>query len=169
MRYLPLIALSGAAVTVPGTAMADQMTIDITIPRQSVAEYHRPYVAIWLEPANGGAPRTLNVWYDHDMGGDHGAKWLSEMRTWWRKAGRSAKLDGISGATRAPGPQTLSVSPSALRGLSAGDYVLKVEASREVGGREVVSVPIKLGGRTPVTKRGGGKSELGAVAVTVKP
>ena len=169
MRHTSLLALTGVAITLPTAASADSMTIDITIPRKSVAEYHRPYVAIWLEPADGGSARTLNVWYDHDMRGGEGTKWLSEMRTWWRRAGRSAKLDGVTGATRAPGAQKLAVPASALRGLGAGQYVLKVEASREVGGREVVSIPVTLGGKAASTKRASGKTELGAVVATIKP
>ncbi|PEQ14346.1 hypothetical protein B2G71_01740 [Novosphingobium sp. PC22D] len=168
MRKTSFIAMTGAAA-VSSPALADSMAIDITIPQLKVAEYHRPYVAVWLEPASGGAIRTLAVWYDHDMRGGEGAKWLSDMRTWWRKGGRSAKLDGVTGATKAPGPQKLTVPASALRGLAAGDYKLSIEAAREVGGREVVSVPVTLGSKSATTKRTAGKSELGAVAVSIKP
>ncbi|CCA92018.1 DUF2271 domain-containing protein [Novosphingobium sp. PP1Y] len=167
MRKTSLFALTGAA-TIASPAMADTMTVDITIPRMSVAEYHRPYVAVWLE-GEGGKVRTLSVWYDKDKRGGEGKKWLNEMRTWWRKAGRSASIDGVSGATRAPGPQKLSIPAAALRGLPAGNYQLVVEAAREVGGREVVKLPVSLGGKSASTARASGKTELGSVAATIKP
>ncbi|MCT2398437.1 DUF2271 domain-containing protein [Novosphingobium mangrovi (ex Huang et al. 2023)] len=171
MRTTSLFVLTGSATvaaTAASPALADTITIDITIPRLAVAEYHRPYVAVWLE-GPGGTARTLSVWYDKDKRGGEGRKWLSDMRTWWRKAGRSASIDGVSGATRAPGPQTLSIPASALRGLPAGQYQLCVEAAREVGGREVVKLPVTLGGAKVAKARASGKSELGTIVSTVTP
>ena len=168
MRVAPLIAVTGAAV-IATPAAADTVTLDITIPRLSVAEYHRPYVAIWLEQPGNRTIRTLAVWYDHDMRAGEGRKWLSDMRTWWRKGGRSANIDGVTGATRAPGPQRITIPASVLRGLASGKYNLVVEAAREVGGREVVSIPVTIGAAKPTSYRAAGKSELGAVKVAIKP
>ena len=50
----------------------------------------------------------------------------------------------------------------------AGNYTIVVEASREVGGREVVRVPFKWAAKGNATVRGQGKSELGAVSATIK-
>ena len=61
MFKAPLIAT--AILAVP-TAASAASTVSVTIPRLNVAEYHRPYVAGWLEPAGGGPARTLFVWYD---------------------------------------------------------------------------------------------------------
>ena len=55
-------ALGGLAF-MPGAAGAQTLDLSITIPKLSVAEYHRPYVAVWLEK-EGVAPRTIAVWYD---------------------------------------------------------------------------------------------------------
>lgn len=139
-------------------------TINVTIPRLTVAEYHRPYVAVWVEPANGGAARTLAVWYDvKKKGNEPGTKWLADLRTWWRKGGRSLNLaaDGVSGATRAPGAYRIPL-PADLR---PGSYVLNVEAARENGGRELVQVPLNVPVRDASAA---GKSELGAVSVSVR-
>lgn len=136
---LPILV--AGAIAAPATAG----TVSVTIPRLNVAEYHRPYVAAWVEPAAGGAARTLFVWYDvKKKGAEPGTKWLADLRSWWRKGGRSLKLpaDGVSGATRAPGSYTVP-----LPNLPAGQYVLKVEAARETGGRELVSVPLTIPGR----------------------
>ncbi len=41
---------------------------------------------------------------------NEGTKWLKDMRQWWRKSGRELQMpvDGLSGATRAPGEHQLS-------------------------------------------------------------
>jgi hypothetical protein len=156
MRPLGLALIAGS-IAAPAAAG----TITVTIPRLTVAEYHRPYVAIWLEPQGGGAARTLALWYDVKKGGQEpGTKWLADLRTWWRKGGRSLRLpaNGISGATRAPGAHVIPLPAD----LKPGAYVLHVEAARETGGRELVSVPLTVpNAKASVT----GKSELGAVTI----
>ncbi|MFC0204020.1 DUF2271 domain-containing protein [Novosphingobium soli] len=160
---LPMLA-AGTATTLGatlGAAPALAASVTITIPQVKVAEYHRPYVAGWIEPAAGGNARTLFVWYDvKKRGNEPGTKWLADLRSWWRKGGRSLKLpaDGVSGATRAPGTYTVGIPAN----LPAGQYVLKVEAARETGGRELVSVPFS------VPAKGGsasGKTELGTITI----
>ncbi|KQO05114.1 DUF2271 domain-containing protein [Sphingomonas sp. Leaf242] len=164
MRPTALL-LFGGAITAPALSLpasaAPAGTVTITIPQLSVAEYHKPYVAVWLEPVGGGAPRTLAVWYDlKKRGNDPGTKWLADLRAWWRKGGRSMTMpaDGISGATRAPGQYTIPLPAD----IKPGQYVLNVEAARETGGRELVSVPLTAGARTT------GKTELGAVAISAR-
>jgi hypothetical protein len=150
--------LLGGAIAAPASAG----TVNITIPRLNVAEYHRPYVAIWLEPAGGGAPRTVALWYDVRKGGSEpGTKWLSDLRSWWRKGGRSMALpaDGISGATRAPGQYSIALP----RDLRPGQYVLNVEAARETGGRELVSLPITVPNGTGQAT---GRTELGSISLS---
>ncbi|MEH0195283.1 DUF2271 domain-containing protein [Caulobacter sp. CCNWLY153] len=168
-RTVSLLTFAGAAVGAP--AMAADLNVTVEIPRLSVAEYHKPYVAIWVEGPDATAAATLAVWYDPDSKEDKGEKWLKDMRQWWRKAGRTMSFpaDGISSATRAPGPQkvTFSGAKSQLSKLKPGAYTLVVEAAREVGGHEAVRVPFTWGkpGKTASAK---GTAELGAVSVTVK-
>ncbi|MCW2349328.1 MULTISPECIES: DUF2271 domain-containing protein [Sphingobium] len=153
------LVLAGLVAT-PATAG----TISVTIPRLNVAEYHRPYVAAWVEPTGGGAAQTIFVWYDVKLQGrEPGTKWLSDLRTWWRKGGRSLKLpaDGVSSATRAPGTHKIALPAT----LKPGQYTLYVEAARETGGREIVSIPLQ------VPAKGGsatGKSELGAITISAR-
>lgn len=160
MRHPPFL-LIGGLIAAPAAAAG---TINVAIPQLKVAEYHRPYVAIWLEPAGGGAIRTLSVWYDVKKGGNEpGTKWLSELRAWWRKGGKSQKMpaDGISGATRAPGPQAIPLPAD----LKPGSYVLIIEAARETGGRELVTVPISVPAKPARTA---GKTELGAITLSAR-
>lgn len=155
------IILAAGAAAVPAAAQ----TLTVTIPRIGVAEYHKPYVAAWLEPAGGGPIRTVALWYqltksDKD---EPGTKWLSDLRTWWRKGGNRFKLpaDGVSGATRAPGAHRIALP----RNLPAGSYVLHVEAARENGGREHITTPLTVPVRPASAK---GKTELGAVTVSLR-
>jgi hypothetical protein len=89
------------------------------------------------------------------------------MRTWWRRAGRAMTLpaDGVSSATKAPGRHAVTLPGARLSNLPAGDYVMVVEAARELGGREVVRVPFRWGAAN--TARAAGSTELGAVSVAV--
>lgn len=154
------LAIAVSVIAAPASAG----TVTVTLPRIDVAEYHVPYVAVWIEPKAGGPARTLAVWYDVDKrGAEPGTKWLADLRTWWRKGGRSLKLpaDGISGATRAPGAHRI-VLPSNLK---PGSYTLFVEASREDGGRELVSMPLDVPVRAA---RAAGKTELGAIVVKTR-
>ena len=145
-------------------APASAATITVTIPRINTGEYHNPYVAVWVEPVGGGASRTLAVWYDVDLrGNEPGTKWLADLRTWWRKGGRNLNLpaDGVSGMTKAPGAHRITI-PSNLR---AGSYTLFVEAVREDGGREIVSMPLAI---PAATGRAAGRTELGAITLSAR-
>jgi hypothetical protein len=173
-RSVSLLTFAGAAIGA-APAMAADLNVTVEVPRLSVAEYHKPYVAIWIEAADASAAGTLAVWYDADSKEDKGVKWLKDMRQWWRKAGREMTFpaDGVSGATRAPGPQKVvfSGAKGALKSLKPGQYNLVVEAAREVGGHEAVRVPFVWGpgaGKAgkPATVKG--TAELGAVTVLVK-
>jgi hypothetical protein len=160
MRLSSLVLLGGALAA---PAVAGSVTI--TIPRLNVAEYHRPYVAVWVEPAAGGPARTIAIWYDvKKAGAEPGTKWLSDLRAWWRKGGRSMKMpaNGVSGATRAPGSHTIPLPAD----LKPGEYVLNVEAARETGGRELVRVPLSV--PTRAAARAAGSHELGAVTLSAR-
>lgn len=160
MRHSALLIVSGL-VAAPAAAAG---TVNITIPQLKVAEYHKPYVAVWLEPAGGGAIRTLATWYDLKKGGNEpGTKWLSDLRAWWRKGGKSQNMpaDGVSGATRAPGSYAILLPAD----VKPGAYVLNVEAARETGGRELVSVPISVPAKPA---KAAGKTELGAITLSAR-
>jgi hypothetical protein len=171
MRATLTIALSGL-LTMP--AYAATLDIDVEIPKLNVAEYHRPYVAVWLEGADQKVAANLAVWYQsRDTAEGHGTKWLPDLRQWWRKSGRTLELpvDGVSGPTRPAGQHALAFGSDRgpLKGLAPGNYTLVVEAAREVGGRELVKVPFQWPANAAQQAKAQGSSELGTVAVTVKP
>lgn len=148
----------------PGT-----MDVTINIPRLKVAEYHKPYVAIWVEKA-GAKAKTVAVWYDYDMKANEGTKWLRDVRQWWRAAGRSMTFpaNGITGATRAPGAHKVSFSRAQLGAAAPGQYMLVIEAAREVGGRELLRIPFTWPAKAGAGGRAAGKTELGAVSVAFR-
>lgn len=163
-----------AITSLLGTSvMAAELVVKVEVPKLNVAEYHRPYVAIWVERPDQSFAANLSVWYDLKKRDNEGAKWLKDIRQWWRRSGRelSMPVDGISAATRIVGEHSLSFSgeKTALGKLPAGEYNLLVEAAREGGGREVVKLPFVWGGKDGKAIVVQGSHELGAVSVQVKP
>lgn len=169
-RVLALSLVLGLPVF---AAQAAELSVAVEVPRLQVAEYHRPYVAVWLEDANQRHVADLSVWYDLKMKDKEGEKWLKDLRQWWRRSGRSLELpvDGISAATRPVGVHTLvfPASHPALGKLGNGQYQLVVEAAREVGGRELVKIPFSWPATTAETLGATGSSELGKISLTLKP
>lgn len=154
-------------------ALAAELEIDVEVPRLDVAEYHRPYVALWLATPDQSHITDLSVWYDVKKADKEGEKWLKELRQWWRKSGRSLELpvDGVSGATRAVGTHTLTFADNAapLKNLPAGDYLLLVEAAREVGDHELLTLPFTWPPRQAASQQARGTSELGLVTLKTRP
>jgi hypothetical protein len=166
-------ALAVGALAAASPGWAAELQVKLEVPRLDVAEYHRPYVAVWLEKAGDpGFAGHLAVWYDQKKPNHGGTKWVNDLRQWWRKGGRELKLpvDGVSGATRAPGQHVLQLGQSAaLAGLAPGAYEVVVEAAREAGGREVLRLPLQWppkGGQQTTVR---GEHELGEVSLVVKP
>jgi len=170
MRRTLLLATSLLAAA---PAVAANIDLEVEIPRLSVAEYHRPYVAAWIERPDNSVAANLAVWYDGKMRNNEGTKWLKDLRQWWRRAGRELEvpIDGVTSATRAPGKHSLSFAEGSvpLGKLPAGEYRLVVEAAREVGGRELLTVPFQWPPQKAEQLKAQGQHELGAITVQLKP
>jgi hypothetical protein len=168
MFHRPL--LYALLVAGAGTSAAADLSLSVEIPQLPVAEYHRPYVAIWIEGADQAIAANLAVWYQ--VRGDH-TKWLPDLRQWWRRGGRDLKVpvDGLTGATRPVGQHLLKfdAAKAPLSGLKPGKYELVVEAVREVGGREALRIPFEWPIKGAKRESVKGTKELGAVALTLNP
>jgi hypothetical protein len=153
-----------------GTVSAAELTLNVEIPTLPVAEYHKPYVAIWVEGADQAIAANLAVWYQ--VRGDH-TKWLPDLRQWWRRGGRDLKVpvDGLTGATRPVGQHLLKfdAKQAPLAQLKPGQYSLVVEAVREIGGREAVRIPFEWPIKAAKQTTAKGSKELGAVALSLNP
>lgn len=171
VRYsLAFAALFGAP------AFAAGLSLNIEVPRLNVAEYHRPYVAAWIEKPDQSVATTLAVWYDVKNKGSaegEGTKWLKDMRQWWRRTGRELQMpvDGVSSATRPAGKHQIAFTEGsvALPKLAPGAYKLYVEAAREVGGREIVSIPFQWPPAKAETATVAGSNELGEIKLDLAP
>lgn len=164
MLILPLLAAS---------ALAADLAIKVEVPQLNVAEYHRPYVAMWLEGPDQRFVVNLAVWYDQKKKDNGGSKWLKDLRQWWRKSGRELQLpvDGVTSATRVPGVHVVNFTgdKAPLNTLPAGDYQLVVEATREGGGRELLRIPFQWPAKSAQNLSAKGKGELGSIALQLKP
>lgn len=164
---LPLLA----SLAMP--SLAAELNVKVQIPSLDVAEYHRPYVAIWVEGADQSIAANLAVWYQVDSRREDGTQWLKDLRQWWRRGGRGQKLpiDGVTGATRPVGEHTLTFKSDAkqLAKLPAGKFALVVEAVREVGGRELLRIPFEWPAKEKQHATALGKTELGAITLDVTP
>lgn len=168
-------------LVVPGaSALAASADITVEIPRLDVSEYHRPYVAVWIEHEDRSVAANLAVWYQQKEGKDansgkqeSGTKWLSDLRQWWRRSGRDQEfpIDGVSGATRPAGEHRLRLASgkAPLGDLAPGTYRLVVEAAREVGGRETVAIPFQWPPAASQHLEASGSHELGTVRLDLDP
>jgi hypothetical protein len=72
---LPVV-VSGLLTT---QALAADLRVNIEIPVLNVAEYHRPYVALWIERSNQSVAANLAVWFD------------LKQKTTWRSPRRTGR------------------------------------------------------------------------------
>lgn len=150
---------------------AKQAMLELTLPELPVAEYHRPYLAIWLADQRHQRIADIAVWYDLKLANKEGEKWLKDLRQWWRRSGRMTEMpiDGVTGATRRPGAHRIQFPQlvTALNALPAGSYTLNIEAVREVGGREHLHLPLELPLTLPYRAEASGDHELGHVRLSL--
>ena len=162
-----------AACSLATTAYAGDLGIKVQVPRIDVAEYHRPYVAIWVEAADQSIASNLAVWYQTDPKKEDGTQWLKDLRQWWRRGGRDLAMpvDGVTGATRPVGEHQVTFKGSSkyLSSLAPGKYSLVVEAVREVGGRELLKIPFEWPIKQKQQATAQGKTELGTVTLDLIP
>jgi hypothetical protein len=169
VKLASALLLIGASVT----AFGAELNLKLTIPRLDVAEYHRPYVGVWIENQDQSTAAQLAVWYQTDSKKEDGTQWLKDLRQWWRRGGREQQMpiDGVTGATRPAGEHVLNFKSTdkQLAKLAPGKYNVVIEAVREVGGRELLRLPFEWPGTQQQTATAQGKTELGAIALNVTP
>jgi hypothetical protein len=169
MRIVGVVMLLGLAAP----ALAVDLAVKVNIPRLEVAEYHRPYLAVWVEAQDQSTAAQLAVWYQTDPKKEDGTQWLKDLRQWWRRGGRELQMpvDGVTGATRPAGEHVLNFkhTDKQLAQLAPGKYNVVVEASREVGGRELLRLPFEWPATQKQQATAKGKTELGAVTLNITP
>ncbi|WDS35076.1 DUF2271 domain-containing protein [Pseudoxanthomonas sp.] len=140
----------------------EALVLDYEIPRLQAARYHAPYLAIWITRPDGAAVRQLLVLGDR-------SHYLLELPQWWRRYGRDdlQAIQGIARPTRMPGAYSVSWDGRDDTGLRVppGDYLVQVEAARQDGGHELLTLPFQLDGHKAVQVQRTGVSEIGAITL----
>jgi thiamine biosynthesis lipoprotein ApbE len=107
------------------------LTFQIGDPRAGLG-LRRPYVATYVETADGSAVRTISLWSQR-------AQWIREMRRWYRSEGlrRAAHggnlIDSATQPTRAPGTYTVVWDGRDDQGqlVEQGEYFICLESVRQ--------------------------------------
>lgn len=148
----------------PAASAGTTLTLDYTLPEFSVADYNRPYVAIWISDTEQKPLKTLLLLGETE-------RWARENTRWWRRVGRRNPelLDGVARPTRAPGAYQLQWDGKDDFGvaLPPGPYLLHVEASRENGGSTYRELPFSWGGTEVYEQETMPDGELGALHLRI--
>lgn len=157
LRGITRLACTAALLGTAAAGSAQTLQVEVTLPRFEVSEYHRPYVAIWVEDTRRVQVEQIALLLEQE-------KWHRDLRSWWRRGGSALQLpiDGVSGATRKPGTYRFARPLT----LPPGRYTLNVEAVREVGGREHLQLPFDWNGQALAVETAGSR-ELGAVVLRI--
>lgn len=162
--FVSALCLSSSLLWHGTSSAASQVEIQVEVPAIQTAQYHRPYVAIWVENAQQESVKLLAVWRKEP-------DWLKDLRRFWRKIGRinTELADAMTGATKRPGTYTLEWDGKDDSGndLPAGTYTLLAEAAREQGGRSLIRQEFVLPAKGK-TIESGAETELGPVKISFR-
>lgn len=125
--------------------------IRFALPKIRSGNYRKPYVALWIENKKRKVVKNLLLLGDSE-------RWMSENSVWWRRQGRKnpTLLDIMARPTRRAGEYQLQWSgrDDFGKAVAAGEYQLIIEAAREHGGHEKISIPFELGKPIKQTEKG---------------
>ncbi|WP_197453949.1 DUF2271 domain-containing protein [Caulifigura coniformis] len=127
-----------------------ELVVNFELNKPSEEQYRRPYVAVWMEDADGFPVRTAVLWMQTKQ---PGPRWHRDLLRWFkndrvRKLADEKDLIGvISGATRGPGEYKAVFDglDDAGKPLKPGKYTLYIEAAREHGTYQLIRHPLQLG------------------------
>ena len=146
-----------------------ELAVDLEIAPQEGRRYHRPYVAVWIEDANGRPVRTLSLWVNTS---GRGPRYIRELRRWFsmardqEDAGGPDLVSTVSSATRLPGQYSVTWNGRDDRGnvVDQGSYRVVIEASREHGSYQLMQQDLTLTAK-PVAADLSGNQEIGRARV----
>jgi hypothetical protein len=162
-------AADGARVAAPKWDDRFELAVDLEIAPQQGYRYHRPYVAVWVEDANGRPVRTLSAWVNTS---GRGPRYIRELRRWFtmerdqEDAGGPDLIATVSSATRLPGQYTVTWNGRDDRGnvVEQGAYRVIIEAAREHGSYQLMQQELTLAAK-PVAADLAGNEEIGRARV----
>ena len=151
-------------------AVVGEMVVSFTYSRVGPGKIESPYVAVWIEDAEGELLETIALFYEQTR---RGLRWIDHLDRWFaRDAARIATggLDvarTISSATRPPGEYAVTWDGTASGvAVVAGEYFICIESTREDGPYSLIREPLTLAGAlapTPLPDEG----ELSAASVQI--
>jgi len=136
-------------------AVIGELVVSFTYTQGAGGKNERPYVAVWVEDAQGELEATIALWYQQQRRGE---RWLDHLTRWYAvdadhvQAAGATNTATISSATRTPG--SYAVAWDGMSGETpapAGDYFVCVEAVREDGPYSLIREPFRLEGSLPIT------------------
>ncbi len=123
---------------------------EINRPEAEAKRYRRPYVAIWVEDAEGKTVRNLALWVS--MGGSGPFQWLPDLKRWYKndqirkRTDKTEMVITIARPTRPPGKYSVLWDGKDDHGkpLPRGEYTLCIDAAREHGTYQSMKTPVTI-------------------------
>ena len=113
---------------------------------ESGGRVHNPYIAVWVEDADGEMINTISLWLKADK-----TKYLRELTRFYESESAyvdaGGDLDAVTSATRQAGAYSVVWDGTGLDGelVALGSYFICIEAAREKGPYELIREPFTLG------------------------
>lgn len=132
---------------------------------ESGGRVHNPYIAVWVEDADGEMIDTISLWMKSDK-----AKYLRELTRF--SEGESTyvdaggDLDAVTSATRQAGAYSVAWDGTGIDGspVAQGSYFICIEAAREHGPYELIREAFTVGAEG-FTQALADNGELGAASI----
>jgi hypothetical protein len=132
---------------------------------------HNPYVVVWVEDASQNLVRTMSLNFQQGKG----MRWLPDLFTWYDKeqsrvlVGGTSVVDTLSAPTKAPGAYRVVWDGKDENGQTVGQgaYTVVIEAARERGPHDIVSVPISIGAG-PASAKAADTGDLQGISVELR-
>lgn len=127
--------------TMSSVQVSANVEISFTYSPTAEGKNENPYIAVWVEDANGELVQTIAAWY---LQSPKGQRWLRDLRKW---SSLSHGFATTTGATRSPGQYALLWDGKDLTGNLAeiGTYTLYIESAREKGPYSITSAQLTIG------------------------
>ena len=129
-----------------------EMVIAFTYQQAAGGKDVPPYVAVWIEDADGELVQTVALWFEQS---GKGSRWLPDLKRWFSvdqarvDAGGDDVVDVVSSATRLAGSYQVTWDGSQLAATTpapAAQYHVCIEAARERGPYSLVRQAVTLDG-----------------------
>lgn len=142
-----------------------QVSISITLktPSGNARQIRRPYVAVWIEDANGKRVRTVAVW-------GNAPRYLPDLSEWWKLAQQDPQATNVTRATRPAGQHKIAWDglDDQAKPLPPGTYTVFLEVNRQHGSHAIGSGKIDCN-RLPAQATIPASAEAGQTTLSFGP